>query len=54
MKLLLDTCVWGGVLNILKSSGRDVLWAGDWPEDPGDEEIFASAYEENRILITLD
>ena len=54
MKLLLDTCVWGGVLNIPKSSGIDVIWAGEWPEDPGDEEILARAYEENRILITLD
>ena len=34
MRLLLDTCVWGGVLNILKDSGHDVLWTGDWPEDP--------------------
>ncbi|CAB1072379.1 FIG00874156: hypothetical protein [Olavius algarvensis Delta 1 endosymbiont] len=54
MKLLLDTCVWGGVRKILKDSGNDVIWAGDWPEDPGDEEILARAYEEDRVLVTLD
>ena len=54
MRLLLDTCVWGGVLNILKDSGHDVLWTGDWPEDPGDQEILAKAFEEDRILVTLD
>ena len=30
------------------------MWAGDWPEDPGDDEILAKAYEEGRILVTLD
>ena len=54
MKLLLDTCVWGGALKTLRDSGHDVICAGDWPEDPGDEEILAKAYEEDRILITLD
>lgn len=54
MKLLLDTCVWGGVLGTLRDSGHYVVWAGNWPEDPGDEEILAKAYQESRILITLD
>jgi predicted nuclease of predicted toxin-antitoxin system len=54
MKLLLDTCVWGGAVKILRESGHDVVWAGDWQEDPGDEEILARAYQENRILVTLD
>jgi hypothetical protein len=39
MKLLLDTCVWGGAKKTLESSGHDVVWTGDWPEDPGDEEM---------------
>ncbi|RMG54844.1 MAG: toxin-antitoxin system, toxin component, PIN family protein [Acidobacteria bacterium] len=54
MKLLLDTCVWGGVRSALQAAGYDVVWAGDWPEDPGDQEILARAYEEGRILVTLD
>ncbi len=54
MKLLLDTCVWGGVRTELVNAGHNVVWAGDWSEDPGDEEILATAYREGRILITLD
>ena len=27
---------------------------GNWPEDPGDEEILEYAYKEGRILVTLD
>jgi len=54
MKILLDTCVWGGARKNLEGSGHDVVWAGDWPEDPGDEEILAHAHKEGRILVTLD
>ncbi len=54
MKVLLDTCVWGGVKKALESAGYDVVWTGDWSEDPGDREILAQAYQENRILVTLD
>lgn len=54
MKVLLDTCVWGGALKEIRSAGHDVIWAGDWEEDPGDEEILARAHSERRVLITLD
>ena len=54
MKLLLDTCVWGGASQELEAAGHDVLWAGEWTEDPGDEEILARAHSEERILVTLD
>lgn len=54
MKLLLDTCVWGGAVKELQAAGHDVLWAGLWTEDPGDAEILARAYSEGRILVTLD
>lgn len=54
MKVLLDTCVWGKAAAHLRSLGHDVVWAGDWPSDPGDEEILDTAYREGRILITLD
>lgn len=54
MKLLLDTCLWGGAVDPLKAAGHDVIWAGDWPTDPGDDEIMALAHQEGRILITLD
>jgi len=31
-----------------------VVWAGDWPTDPGDEEILDRAHQEARVLVTLD
>jgi predicted nuclease of predicted toxin-antitoxin system len=54
MKLLLDTCVWGGACKDLRASGHDVVWAGEWPDDPGDDEILHRALQENRVLVTLD
>jgi predicted nuclease of predicted toxin-antitoxin system len=54
VKLLLDTCVWGGVCKDLEAAGYDVVWAGNWSEDPGDDEILVRAYSEGRILVTLD
>jgi len=54
MRLLMDTCVWGGVCKELQNQGHDVIWAGDWPEDPGDDEILERAYREDRVLVTLD
>lgn len=54
MKILLDTCVWGGVKELLVGTGHDVIWTGDWEKDPGDDDILAFAYTESRVLITLD
>ena len=54
MRILLDTCVWGGAKSELLRLGYDVFWTGDLPEDPGDEEILAIAKKEGRILVTLD
>ena len=54
VKLLLDTCVWGGACQELETAGYDVIWSGDWDTDPGDEEILAQAHAEDRIIVTLD
>lgn len=54
MNLLLDSCVWGGAVAKLRAAGHDVIWSGDWPADPGDEEILARALAEGRVLVTLD
>ncbi len=54
MRLLLDTCVWGGACKELQAEGHEVIWAGEWPEDPGDDEILEHAYREDRVLVTLD
>ncbi|MGE3817623.1 MAG: DUF5615 family PIN-like protein [Nitrospiraceae bacterium] len=54
MKILLDTCVWGGGREALEAAGHDVVWAGAWDIDPGDDDILAQAYREGRVLVTLD
>ncbi|MHC5612436.1 MAG: DUF5615 family PIN-like protein [Nostoc sp.] len=54
MKILLDTCINAKVRTDFQTAGYDVVWSGDWPKDPGDEKILATAYREGRILVTLD
>lgn len=54
MKVLLDTCVWGGALRDLTRAGHDVRWIGDEPVDPGDLAVMDLAFDEARVLITLD
>jgi predicted nuclease of predicted toxin-antitoxin system len=54
VRLLLDTCVCSGVAAELQAAGHDVEWSGNWPQDPGDEEILAYALREARVLVTLD
>lgn len=54
MKVLLDSCISALLRLPLAADGHDVVWVGDWPNDPGDEEILAVAYRERRTVITLD
>ena len=54
MRVLLDTCVWGPARALIAAAGHDVVWTGDWDEDPGDKEILARAVKEERVLVTLD
>jgi predicted nuclease of predicted toxin-antitoxin system len=54
MKILLDACVCGTVRDALMQAGHDLVWAGEWPDDPGDAEILARAHRERRLVITLD
>lgn len=54
MKVLLDTCIWGGAKDTLIRAGHDVVWTGDFDEDPGDEQILNDALREGRVLVTLD
>ena len=54
MRLLLDTCVWGGVIADLEAAGHNVDLVGHWDQDPGDGNILAHAHAHDRILVTLD
>lgn len=54
VRVLLDTCVWGGARADVEVAGHDVVWVGELPEDPGDEAIRDWALHDDRILVTLD
>jgi predicted nuclease of predicted toxin-antitoxin system len=54
VKLLFDSCMSPVVAEQLRRDGVDVIWVGDWPEDPGDPAILTRAHEEGRVLITHD
>ena len=54
MKVLLDSCVWGGAREMIAGGGHDVQCVGDWEGDPGDRAILAVAHAEGRVLVTLD
>lgn len=54
MRLLLDSCISPIAGVDLRAEGHDVIWAGDWPVDPGDDEVLRRAHPEGRVLTTLD
>lgn len=54
MKVLLDVCIAPNVERELSALGHEVVWAGAWEESPSDELILAKAFQESRVVITLD
>ena len=54
MKLLIDNCLSYVVASALRAEGHDVESVSDWPEDPGDRRVLASAVRASRVLITAD
>ncbi|MCK6503542.1 DUF5615 family PIN-like protein [Myxococcota bacterium] len=55
MRVLLDSCVWGGAWQALADAGHQVTWVGQWLEgDPGDEAILDHAARARAVLVTLD
>lgn len=38
----------------MDEAGHDVVWVGNFTKDPGDDAILKIAYQEKRVLITLD
>lgn len=54
MKVLLDSCIAGVVAPVLRQAGHDVVYAGEWDTDPGDDDILSTAADEGRVLITID
>lgn len=54
MKVLLDICSWGDAARDPSNAGHDVRWMGETEPDPGDAAIMQLAFDEDRVLITLD
>lgn len=54
MKFLVDSCIAPDVTDALRADGHDVDSVAEWPADPGDDEILATAERERRIVITFD
>ncbi len=54
MRLLLDACVARAVQAALAAAGHDALHVDDWWPEAPDTEVLACAFQERRILITLD
>ena len=50
MNVLLDSCLSAIAADAVRQAGHDVVWAGDWPVDPGDAEILRRAIAESRVL----
>jgi predicted nuclease of predicted toxin-antitoxin system len=54
MRVLIDSCVSGQAAAVVRQAGHDVVWCGDWPSDPGDEQILRTSDADSRVLVTID
>lgn len=54
MRFLIDRCAGRTLAEWLNSQGHDVLESRTLGPDPGDRELLATAFEQGRILITID
>jgi predicted nuclease of predicted toxin-antitoxin system len=53
VNVLLDSCVSALTVAVLRQAGHDVIWAGDWPADPGDAQILRLASADSPVLATI-
>ena len=54
MRLLVDACAGRRLAHALRTAGHNVDFVGDWPGDPGDDEILEAARTQGQIIITRD
>jgi predicted nuclease of predicted toxin-antitoxin system len=54
VRVLADTNIVSQVVRSLRDGGNDVVYAAEFPRDPGDEALLAQAVKENRIFLTKD
>ena len=54
MKVLLDACMCSGARDELEEAGHDVSRVGVSLPTLSDDQVLHRAYQENRVLVTLD
>ena len=54
MKLLLNENIGGSVAAFLRDAGHDVLWVGESFPGVSDKLVIATAFREDRVLVTKD
>lgn len=54
MRLLIDNCLSRNFAERIAAAGHDVVWAGEWGPDPGDDVIMKRAFTERRVIVTRD
>jgi predicted nuclease of predicted toxin-antitoxin system len=54
MKFLIDRCAGHRIAEFLETQGHDVSELSDRGPDPGDRTVLQWAWEENRVLVTMD
>ncbi len=54
LRFLIDECTGRRLAILIKESGYDVIFVGDWKPSATDEDVLRKAEEEHRILITDD
>ena len=54
MKLVVDVCAGQRLAAAMKKAGHEVDFVGNWPSDPGDQEILKKAYDTGAVVITRD
>ena len=54
MKFLIDRCAGQLLADWLRQEGHDVVASRELGPDPGDRVLLAWAYNETRILVTID
>jgi len=54
LRVLIDSCVWGGVKAALVDAGISAESVNEWASDPGDAAILSYAIDHEYSILTID
>jgi predicted nuclease of predicted toxin-antitoxin system len=54
VRILADTNIVAQAVRRLRDGGYNVVYAAEFGMDPGDEQLLAQAFSENRVFLTKD